>query len=157
MMMVVVRKARPNDIDDLTAIEKACFAIPWSRESLFHDLTENEMALYIIAEVDGVPAGYVGVWNIYDEGHINNVAVLPEYRRLHVGTLLVRTLIQITERQGIKSHTLEVRRSNQPAIQLYLQEGFREAGIRPGYYTDPDEDAIIMWRIGDPQDRKKES
>ena len=157
MTMVVVRKANPEDIDDLAAIEQACFDTPWSRESLLHDLTENEMALYIIAEVDGVPAGYVGVWNIYDEGRINNVAVLSRFRRMRVGTILVRTLIQTTERLGIKSHTLEVRRSNQPAIRLYEQEGFREAGVRRNYYTDPDEDAIIMWRIGDPAVRQKES
>lgn len=101
--------------------------------------------------------GYIGVWSIADEGHINNVAVLPKYRRMHVGTILLNTMINATEEAGIVSHTLEVRASNEAAQSLYGRFGFKESGRRKGYYEDNGEDAIIMWRMGDPDKITEES
>ena len=150
MNELIIRKGMEEDIDSIAVIEEECFSTPWSRESIRHDLMENDKATYIVADMDGLIVGYMSVWCICDEGSINNIAVLPEYRRNHIASILMETMIQITENAGIKSHTLEVRRSNTAAIKLYEKFGFREAGVRPGYYEDDGEDALIMWRIGDP-------
>lgn len=146
MTELVIRKGRAEDIDPIAALEEACFASPWSRESLYRDLTENAMATYIVAELAGEIVGYMGVWAVMEEGYINNVAVSPDYRRRHVGSALIEAMLAITEQAGIERHTLEVRVSNEAAKGLYEKFGFREAGVRKGYYEDNGEDAVIMWR-----------
>ncbi len=152
-----IRKANKTDVNGIFAIEKVCFSVPWSRESLLADITENPRAKYFVAEVNDTIAGYVGVWEIEEEGHINNVAVMPRYRRKGVASILLAMMLFITEKSGVHSHTLEVRASNAAAINLYEKFGFRPAGVRPGYYEDDGEDALIMWRIGNPDARSKES
>lgn len=155
---IIIRNANEGDLKGLAEIEQACFSVPWSEESLRYEVCENEDALILVSqEMDGTLTGYLGVWCIVDEGHILNVAVRPEYRRMQVGTALVTAMLKITERKGIKSHTLEVRKSNEAAISLYKRFGFQEAGIRPHYYEDDGEDAVIMWRIGDPVEPGKET
>lgn len=146
MSELVIRRGIPEDLEGIFALEQICFSEPWSRESLTRDLTENRLAFYLVAQLDSEIVGYVGIWNIVDEGHINNVAVSPVYRRQHIGTILIDTLIKVTEEAGIKKHTLEVRKSNESAKALYRNFGFKECGVRPRYYEDNNEDAIIMWR-----------
>ena len=107
---------------------------------------ENKLAFYIVAEIAGQICGYVGIWKIFEEGHITNVAVAPEFRRKHIGRAMLETLISVTAEAGIEKYTLEVRAGNEPAIRLYEGLGFKSAGIRPGYYEDNGEDAVIMWR-----------
>lgn len=146
MAELIVRKGTAADVDDIERLEKVCFTDPWSRESLLHELEENPMSTYIVAEFDGRVIGYVGVWAILDEGHITNVAVSPDYRRMQVGSVLIRTMLEVTIEAGIQHHTLEVRAGNEPAQKLYQKFGFEEAGLRKGYYEDNGEDALIMWR-----------
>ncbi len=74
---LIIRKAAESDVPAVEAVEKACFSVPWSYESLYHDILENKLAFYIVAEIDGKVCGYVGVWKIFDEGHITNVAIAP--------------------------------------------------------------------------------
>ncbi|NLD11568.1 MAG: ribosomal protein S18-alanine N-acetyltransferase [Clostridiales bacterium] len=157
MSELTIRKATVSDVAGLENIEQECFETPWSEESLRHDIEENKLATYIVADLEGELIGYIGVWSIADEGHINNVAVLPRYRRMHVGTILLNTMINATEEAGIVSHTLEVRASNEAAQGLYGRFGFKESGRRRGYYEDNGEDAIIMWRMGDPDKITEES
>lgn len=83
---------------------------------------------------------------IFDEGHITNVAVRPEFRRKHIAENLINVMVSVTEDEDITSWTLEVRESNEPAKALYRKLGFIEAGLRKGYYQDTNEDAIIMWK-----------
>ena len=109
-------------------------------------MTENEMAAYVVAEYEEQIVGYVGLWIIIDEGHINNVAVSPQYRRQHIASRLIDKMLRWTESAGVKRHTLEVRAGNQAARALYEKFGFQEAGVRKGYYEDNGEDAVIMWR-----------
>ena len=90
--------------------------------------------------------GYVGMWVILDEGHITNLAVDPAYRRKGIGRALLEHLITEGKKRGVRFLTLEVRSSNLVAQQLYRKLGFYEAGVRPGYYQDNQEDAIIMWK-----------
>lgn len=146
MRELTIRKGSAEDIDAIAALEQKCFASPWSRESLYHDLAENQLSTYFVAELQGQIVGYVGIWAIMDEGHINNVAVSPSYRRQHIGSALIAAMLRSTEEAGIKSHTLEVRAGNRAAKGLYENYGFKEAGVRKGYYEDNGEDGIIMWR-----------
>ena len=143
---ILVRYACEDDLDGIENLEKECFSVPWSRESLEYDMKENRFAKYIVAECDGEIAGYIGFWIIAGECNINNVAVLPSYRRKHVGSMIIDNIIKSCEKEGITRFTLEVRKSNDPAIGLYTKYGFKPEGIRKAYYEDNGEDAIIMWR-----------
>ena len=146
MSQLIIRQAEERDIAAIEALEQVCFTDPWSYESLEQDILRNKLAFYIVAEVEGVVCGYVGIWNIVDEGHITNVAVSPDYRRKHIASNMLDVLIASCEEAGVERFTLEVRAGNEPAKALYTGKGFREIGLRKGYYQDNGEDAIIMWR-----------
>lgn len=139
------RLMRIPDIGQIVEVEQASFSTPWSADAFFNELTNNHFAYYIVAEIDKRVIGYCGVWVIIDEAHITNVAVHPDYRGKKIGEDLMRHIITLSKSNGAKKMTLEVRVSNQTALALYHKFGFEEHGIRKGYYTDNQEDAIIMW------------
>jgi len=165
MSDIRIRVATAEDIDAMTELDATCFSAPWSRASFEAELTTNQLAWYLVAEElvpicenakwetsaesddsqVGILVGYAGLWAISDEGHITNVAVHPDYRRMHLGSILVDMLIEQTRKEGLKRFTLEVRVSNHAAIALYEKFGFVSAGVRKGYYEDNNEDAMIMW------------
>ena len=146
MADVIIRQAGPADTADIFEIEKLCFPDPWSRDSIRYELEENEKAFYLVAEHSGKVVGYMGLWWILDEGHITNVAVRPGYRNRKIAEGIIRVMLEHTIGAGILHHTLEVRRDNQPAINLYEKFGFEVDGVRKGYYQFDGEDALIMWR-----------
>lgn len=146
MADVTIRKAVPRDAEDICEIEEICFPDPWSMDSVRYELEQNEMAYYLVAEEAGRVVGYVGLWRILDEGHITNVAVHPEYRGRGIAEGIIRSMLEHTAGECILHHTLEVRRDNQPAINLYRKFGFEVEGVRKGYYQSDGEDALIMWR-----------
>jgi len=127
-------------------VEKLSFTIPWSKNALIEEVLNNRMAIYITAKVNGKAIGYAAMWKIFDEGHITNIAVHPEYRQNGIGSRLVEKLVDIAKERGIVKMTLEVRKSNLAAQALYCKYGFKEMGLRKGYYADNGEDAIIMWK-----------
>ena len=133
-------------IDSVLKIDALSFPTPWSRESFERELEINKFARYVVAKQDGIVMGYAGMWLILDEGHITNIAVHPEYRGIGAGNLLLEALIEICRIDSINSLTLEVRKSNLVAQNLYKKYGFLEQGIRKGYYGDNKEDAVIMWK-----------
>lgn len=135
------RLASCEDAAAIHAIETVSFKTPWSFESIQSDICLNEYAYYFIAEDAGNVVGFCGVHIVLDEGHIMNVAVLPEYRGRGIGESLLLTMMSYT---NLDYYTLEVRVSNKSAISLYKRLGFLAAGKRPNYYID--EDALIMWR-----------
>ncbi|MDI9514842.1 MAG: ribosomal protein S18-alanine N-acetyltransferase [Clostridiaceae bacterium] len=141
---IIIRKMRYSDLDDLEAVEKASFSVPWTRGMLEEEYF-NIRARYRVIEFRGNIAGYIGMWRIMDEGHITNVAVRPEFRRKGFARKLLQDLIDHARTSGIKSLTLEVRVSNLPAIRLYESFGFKVEGRRKQYYADNREDALIMW------------
>lgn len=147
-MRLMIRRAGEADASEIAEMEALCFSTPWSRDAFLHELTQNELALYLVAvgKETGRLVGYAGIWRILDEGHITNVAVHPAYREKGIGRQLVKALLLQVEAEGALRQTLEVRASNDPAIGLYISLGFQEAGRRKGYYEDNGEDAIIMWR-----------
>ncbi|NBI07320.1 ribosomal protein S18-alanine N-acetyltransferase [Senegalia massiliensis] len=146
MNSIVIRNMESEDIDNILELENMSFSTPWSKESFIKEIKENKLARYIVAKNDTKIVGYGGMWLILDEAHITNIAVHPEYRGEGVGTKLLNGLVEISKEMMIKRMTLEVRKSNDPAIKLYKNNDFVEVGIRPGYYSDTNEDAIIMWK-----------
>lgn len=143
-MTLHFRKMVPEDAAGVETVEKASFHIPWSRQSFWEE-AGNEKAYYLLA-LDGEKIiGYAGTWIMQDEAHITNIAIAPEYRGLKIGKQLMLELIEIVKPFGVTAMTLEVRPSNAVAIALYEKLGFRSVGLRPGYYEDNGEAAMIMW------------
>lgn len=140
-----IRRMETADLDPLAALEKRCFSIPWSRDMIADELS-NERALYLVAELEGKLLGYAGSWVIFDEGHITNVAVDPQARKQGVGRHLLGALLEGLAGAGVTAATLEVRRGNTAAISLYKSFGFTVEGVRRGYYQDNNEDALVMWK-----------
>lgn len=136
------------DVDGVLEVERLAFPTPWSRQAFQTELTQNPYAHYLAARCGGRVVGYAGMWVLFDEAHVTNVAVHPEYRGRKVGECLMLELIAIGARRGATRMTLEVRPSNHVAQNLYAKLGFAPGGLRPGYYTDTGEDAIIMWKEG---------
>ena len=140
----VIRRMRREDLDAVTAIEAATFAIPWSRESFRQELERNVAARYLVAEADGQVIGYAGAWVILDESHITNIAVAEAYRGRGIGKQLTQALLQYLSNLGACYATLEVRVSNLRAQNLYKALGFVSVGKRKRYYEDNGEDAFLM-------------
>ena len=134
-----------KDLDEVMEVEQRCFTIPWSRYAFTCELRDNKLSRYIVARHLGNIIGYVGMWLILDEAHVTNVGVLPEYRGEGTGESLMRSLMSIAKDLGANKMTLEVRKSNYVAQNLYSKLGFEPVGIRRGYYQDNREDAVIMW------------
>ena len=105
---------------------------------------ESRLSTWLVAEVDGRIAGYVGAESVLDSSDMMNLAVSPEYRRQGIGEALVNELVEHLREKDIVSLLLEVRASNTPAIALYEKLRFVQVGKRPRYYTNPREDALIL-------------
>ena len=135
-----------QDISACEAIERACFSSPWSFAEL-SKLCENPLACYYTAAEDGEVVGYGGMYCVLDEGSINNIGVLPQYRRRGAAGALLDALIDSGCKLGLSRLTLEVRESNTAAISLYRSRGFSEVGLRKKFYSNPREDGIIMEKI----------
>ena len=145
--MIIYRKIAKEDVDAVTQLEKTCFSQPWPR-SAFAEIVEKEDADYYLAEEteSGRIVGGCALFDIVGEGNITNVAVSPDYRNKGIGSKLIAYLLEQGEARGIREFTLEVRVSNAPAIAIYEKAGFVSEGIRPGFYSHPKEDGMIMWR-----------
>jgi len=133
-------------VDAVLNIEEVSFPTPWSRYAFTCELLDNDFARYFCMLQAGEVIGYMGLWAILDEGHITNVAIHPDYRNRRLGELLMREVSLRCKAMGVLRLTLEVRVSNLAAQSLYKRLGFVSAGLRRGYYTDTNEDAMIMWK-----------
>jgi [ribosomal protein S18]-alanine N-acetyltransferase len=133
-----------SNIKEIETISKLSFPIPWSLDSLKKEL-ENKYAKYIVLKLGSAVIGFGGMWIIFDEAHITNIAVHPDYRKNGLGDILVETLLHICKEKKLVGITLEVRKSNIVAISLYEKHGFIVEGIRKSYYEDNKEDALVMW------------
>lgn len=127
----------------VAALEKLCFSAPWSERSIISELS-NPLSLWIVALKGSKVVGYVGSQSVMGEADMMNLAVLPEYRRMGIGRQLVSELIRHLAGRDVYSLTLEVRTSNESAIQLYEGMDFLQVGRRPNYYSAPKEDALIL-------------
>lgn len=142
---LTVRPAVGSDVPAICRLERICFSDPWSEVSLSHDLMENPAAHYLTAVLpDGRLIGYIAWWQVVGEAEIINLAVTPEWRGRQIGRIMLARMIDEAVRAGASCIHLEVRESNRPARRLYDQAGFRQTGIRAGYYADDHENAITM-------------
>ncbi|PSR32945.1 MAG: ribosomal-protein-alanine N-acetyltransferase [Sulfobacillus benefaciens] len=143
---VVVRDMYLADLEAVMGIEAHSFPTPWSRNAFQTELLENTFATYLVLDFHGRVVAYGGMWIILDEAHITNVAVHPDYRGHHLGQQMMEGLMDRARALGVQRMTLEVRRGNAVAQNLYHKLGFVQLGVRRGYYTDTHEDAFIMWK-----------
>jgi [ribosomal protein S18]-alanine N-acetyltransferase len=143
--MPVFRPMRVDDIETICEIEKEAFPTPWTAGAFHNELKNNHFAYYLVMEMEGTIAGYAGMWLIMDEAHITNIAVRLPFRGKKLGESLLSELGWTARSKGARRMTLEVRVTNKVAQNLYEKMGFRSVGVRKGYYTDNNEDALIMW------------
>lgn len=145
MEKLVIRKMTKEDIPFVAAVEAECFSLPWSRQALEAELS-NEKAYFQVAFLSEKPAAYMGMHIVLDECYITNVAVSEDFRRRGLGEALVRNALSVAEKKNCCFITLEVRKSNEKAIALYEKCGFENMGERKDFYSSPTENAIIMTR-----------
>lgn len=143
--MIQIEELSEKNIEQVARLEAECFSVPWSAKS-FEEILDRPNAIYLVAGEGDRVIGYCGAYLILDEGDINQVAVAPDYRGKGVGRQLLAGLLKRLEQAGAKAVTLEVRKSNAPAIALYEALGFAVEGIRKNFYEKPVEDALIMWK-----------
>ena len=144
MTDVTVEKMNSFNILGVKEISDLSFSSPWSLLSMEKELI-NKNAIYIVVKLGSKVVAFGGMWIIFDEGHITNIAVHPDFRRNNFGDTVVENLIKIAKDKNIASLTLEVRSSNIAAINLYEKHNFSVEGIRKNYYQNPREDGYIMW------------
>ena len=143
--MVRYRRMTSGDVPFISRLEEETFSMPWSADS-FLEMINKEDARYYVAEEDGRLLGGCGVLLIAGEGNITNVVIAKEARNRGIGTAMLQHLMQEGDKEGLTAYTLEVRVSNEAAIHVYEKLGFVSAGIRPGFYEKPAEDAMILWK-----------
>jgi ribosomal-protein-alanine N-acetyltransferase len=147
MTTTPVLRIRPMTVVDLPAvqlIERASFSTPWPPQAYRQELETNRLAHYLVATLADEIVAYGGVWLMVDEAHITTFAVHPRFRRRRIGERLLLALMDLSVDRHAREATLEVRLSNLAARRLYEKYGFRPVGIRPRYYSDNGEDALIM-------------
>ena len=144
-MSFLVRNMIKEDVAQVSELEKKYFSLPWSYESLEKEI-DNKGSIVCVAISDNRVVGYGGMLVVMDEGDITNIVVDEEYRELGIGKAIVEFLINEGEKRGCHDYTLEVRVSNEAAINLYKKLGFISEGVRPRFYEKPVEDAFIMWK-----------
>jgi ribosomal-protein-alanine N-acetyltransferase len=139
-----IRPMTATDLESVQRIERASFATPWPPHAYRQELEANRLAHYLVATLAGEIVAYGGIWLMVDEAHITTFAVHPRYRRRRIGERLLLSLLDLALDRHAREATLEVRLSNLAARRLYEKYGFRPVGIRPRYYSDNQEDALIM-------------
>ncbi|MEO8256602.1 MAG: ribosomal protein S18-alanine N-acetyltransferase [Acidobacteriota bacterium] len=145
--MVIEPLSSAVDLDAVLAIEVEAFTSPWTREMYVAELANVGVSFcYLARDESRQTLGFCSFWRVLDELHINNLAVAHGYRRRGIGTALMTFVLAEGARLGAHRATLEVRRSNEAARQLYEGLGFAVAGVRRAYYTNPIEDALVLWR-----------
>ena len=143
-LKVRIEPMRVADLPAVHAVERASFDTPWPPEAYRSELETNRLAQYMVVRVDDEIVGFGGMWLMVDEAHIITFAVHPAWRRQHIGERLLIAFLDLALERGAHEATLEVRLSNLPARRLYEKFGFRPVGLRPRYYSDNGEDALIM-------------
>jgi ribosomal-protein-alanine N-acetyltransferase len=143
------------DLEGVLAVEAESFTNPWTREMYAWELQNRSVCHIYVVRMQSCPvAAFCAFWLVFDEIHINNVAVRPRYRGRGIGTALLHHVLAEARQLGARRATLEVRASNEAARRLYERLGFYVAATRRNYYTNPVEDALILWRDDNPGDRK---
>lgn len=135
-----------EDISQVETIEKQLFSLPWSEKS-FLDALRTPENVYLVCEEDGVIAGYCGMWTVFGEGNITNMAVSPDFRRRGIAEQLMNEMERLGRDMGVDVFFLEVRESNDAARGLYEKTGYKNIGVRKRFYERPVEDAVVMSKM----------
>ncbi|MER2114054.1 MAG: ribosomal protein S18-alanine N-acetyltransferase [Solibacillus isronensis] len=144
--MVQYRRMTIDDVQAVHKIELASFPTPWTLDSFYYEMTENQFAHYLVAEDEnGEIIGFCGIWLVIDAAQITNVAVVQSVRGQGIGETLMREAMRVAKEANMDVMSLEVRVTNTVAQNLYRKLGFQDGGLRKGYYTDNQEDALVMW------------
>ncbi|VEP17011.1 Ribosomal-protein-alanine acetyltransferase [Hyella patelloides LEGE 07179] len=147
-----IKPAIANQVKDIIVLDQLCFDGIWSKHGYLREINSPNSSLLLlwVTETDLSPKmlGIGCLWSILEEAHITLLGIHPEYHRQGLGMLLLHSLLQEGVTRGLKRATLEVRPTNQPAINLYEKFGFKVAGRRRNYYPKTGEDALILWLNG---------
>lgn len=143
-MNFYIRRMTLDDIEQVVAIDRASFSLPWPERSFRFELTDNPNSRCWVADVDGRIAGVIVAWLLVDEVHIATLATHPEFRRQGIAQALLLHVLKHGAQEGALSSFLEVRAGNLAAQAMYRKFGYEETGRRPRYYKDNGEDAILM-------------
>ncbi len=142
----MIRKMTEQDLDEVMVIEHEAFTLPWSRDSYLGEL-RNSFANYLVCDYAGEVAGYAGIWVVFEEAHITNVAVAKAYRSQGIGLALMLEAERIVREKKATRIMLEVRPSNEVALNMYESLAYIKTGIRKAYYSDNGEDALLMTKF----------
>jgi ribosomal-protein-alanine N-acetyltransferase len=134
-----------NDLEQVLEIERASFPTPWTEDIFLNEIRLNQFATYYVIENERKVIGYCGLWLIIDDAQITNIAILPNYRGKKYGQMLFQYVLNQAIIQGAEKLSLEVRVSNDAAKKMYEKFGLAPGGLRKNYYSDNNEDAIVMW------------
>ncbi|EKE31373.1 ribosomal-protein-alanine N-acetyltransferase [Salimicrobium jeotgali] len=140
-----VRRMTTEDISRVVQVERATFPDPWPEDTFLEELEYNPYAVYFLIEDKGKVIGYCGIWLVYEEAHITNLAIHPESRGKRYGQRLFAEVMARAKQAGVLQITLEVRVTNTTAQHMYRRFGFKPGAIKKSYYPDNGEDALVMW------------
>ena len=143
-MKIIIRKMTMDDIEQVLAIDRVSFSLPWPERSFRFELTDNPASRCWVAEMDGKLVGMIVAWLIVSEVHVATLATHPDFRRQGIAKKLLAYTLRELRNEGAQSSFLEVRASNFAAQEMYRKFGYEESGVRPRYYRDNDEDALPM-------------
>ncbi|EQB34826.1 hypothetical protein M948_20840 [Virgibacillus sp. CM-4] len=145
MIEPVIRRMEIMDIDAVIEVERTSFSTSWTKDIFYQEISDNPYAHYFVMELDKKIIGYIGTWIVLDDAQITNLAIQPIYRGKRLGEKLFHYTMQYAIIRGVSRLSLEVRESNKIAQNLYQKFGLVPGGLRKNYYTDNQEDAIVMW------------
>ena len=134
-----------GDIPAVTAIERTSFSTTWPADAFYNELTTNKLAHYFVGRIGGRIVAYGGIWVIFEDSHVTTIAVDPDFRGRKFGELMLLHLVDEAIERSAAWMTLEVRESNVVAQELYRKYGFTTVTTRKGYYSDNNENALVMW------------
>ncbi len=143
---IIIEDIKEDDLLDAVEIEKEAFSDPWTIDMFYSELLNPISLFWGVKDISGRLIGYICFWHVVDEAHVLNLAVHHSFRRKGIGSKILLTSIAYCKKEGIKTVLLEVRRSNKAAQELYEKYGFNVIVVRPRYYKNPVEDALVMAR-----------
>ena len=146
MLKANILELKNEDVLMVAEIEKECFSKPWSEKAI-KAVINDDLSHFIVAKIGNEVVGYGGMYSVMGEGYIYNIAVKRKYRKFGIGTKIVNERVKYSKIKSLNFLSLEVRKSNTPAINLYSNCGFKKIGNRKNFYTNPLEDAIIMTKF----------
>ena len=144
----IIRPMEVSDTEQVEMIEKQIFSIPWSQKS-FEDACQSNDNIYLVCEMNGQIAGYCGLWTVLGEGNITNMAVSGGFRRLGIAETLMKEMEKRGMSKNVVTYFLEVRKSNEAAVNLYKKMGYVQIAVRKNFYEKPVEDALVMSKTTD--------